>query len=584
MKTEKKSIFDYLSKNSFLIPMYQRAYVWDEDECEQLWNDVYHFYKNKDSDEEYFLGSIVMYKENHRLNLIDGQQRTTTFSLFIRALFEKARRLRNIDNLKKDLAACLWDIDLIRGDINFSQIHLQSQVATEFDNQALNKILSDKMTIESDIKKQSLCEKNYLYFKEKIDNLSKDEPNEWFNFCICFLHSCIVLPIECDGQDNALKIFNTINNRGTSLSVSDIFKGIIFQSKNQSERLRFAASWKDLESEIQNSIYLRKENIDFLFAQYEHILRAYHNEIDTVIPSTLDFWTKKDKLNSKKKKVNFAANDNLLIKDETFTFIQKLGIFWCDPYVYLTPKARKYFHILTTFQNKLWQMVVSMCFYELEKCKAKEDIFEVILPQVVSYCALGYIYSKGGGGGLFWGFMRANVLIKDGQIAKIFEPSLNFPTLKMPSLDHFIEFSKKAIPKQIRFILSINALLYSDNQEWEWNKNGKNYSVHSSEIEHILPKKWQNTNYCGWNEDEAKEFLEHIGNKILIEKKLNLLAGNDYFKHKKETYKHSNFLEVKNLGNCAKYDWTKEDILERNREIYERIKNFIEENLKPETK
>lgn len=44
MRAERKSIFDYLSKNKFLIPMYQRNYVWGEDECEQLWEDVYHFF------------------------------------------------------------------------------------------------------------------------------------------------------------------------------------------------------------------------------------------------------------------------------------------------------------------------------------------------------------------------------------------------------------------------------------------------------------------------------------------------------------------------------------------------------------
>ncbi|WP_236846998.1 DUF262 domain-containing protein [Campylobacter devanensis] len=51
--------------------MYQRNYVWSEDECEQLWEDVYNFFENKE-DEEYFLGSVVIYKENGKQNIIDG--------------------------------------------------------------------------------------------------------------------------------------------------------------------------------------------------------------------------------------------------------------------------------------------------------------------------------------------------------------------------------------------------------------------------------------------------------------------------------------------------------------------------------
>lgn len=125
MRAERKSIFDYLSKNKFLIPMYQRNYVWGEDECEQLWEDVYHFFKNKDEnqDEEYFLGSVVIYKENGRQNIIDGQQRTTTLNLLIRALYEKARGQDGIDKLKSDLASCLWDSDSLTGNIDFEKTH-----------------------------------------------------------------------------------------------------------------------------------------------------------------------------------------------------------------------------------------------------------------------------------------------------------------------------------------------------------------------------------------------------------------------------------------------------------------------------
>lgn len=90
MKTERKSVLEYLSKNKFLIPIYQRKYTWEIDECEQLWDDIRNFFENKDDDEEYFLGSIVMYKDKGKQNIIDGQQRTTTLSLLIKALYDKA--------------------------------------------------------------------------------------------------------------------------------------------------------------------------------------------------------------------------------------------------------------------------------------------------------------------------------------------------------------------------------------------------------------------------------------------------------------------------------------------------------------
>lgn len=560
MRAERKSIFEYLSKNKFLIPMYQRNYVWSEDQCEQLWEDVYNFFENKEEDEEYFLGSVVIYKENGKQNIIDGQQRTTTLCLFIRALYEKARGQNGIDKLKGNLASCLWDINSLTGNINFDEAHFKSEVATDLDNQSLENIFKDNLIIDKESKKLSLYEKNFILFQNKIDELAKDKPTEWFNFCLCLLQNCVILPIECDGRDKALRIFNTLNNRGVSLSPADIFKGLIFTNKNDKDRMEFAKEWKTLENQIQNSSYLKKEDISFLFTQYEHIIRAQYSEVDTVIPGVLEFWTKKDKENSKNKKANFAANEDLLNKEETFEFIKQLGEFWCNPYNYLNPQAQKYFAILNTFQNRLWQMVVSVCFYEYKKNK-NSDIFDIILPQLVAYNALGLIYGKGGSSGLFWGLMKANVnIIKENKRINIFEPSINLPDLKIPSLENFIDFSKKARPQQIRYILALYAIMYNQNQVMEWNKDNKNYSLVKAEIEHIFPRNWQNTNYNGWDEKEAQEYLEQIGNKMFLEKKLNIQAGNGYFNKKKEIYKDSYFIEARDLAAGSQKDWLKCDI------------------------
>lgn len=395
------------------------------------------------------------------------------------------------------------------------------------------------------------------------------------------LNSCILLPIECDGQENALRIFTTLNNRGVSLSTADIFKGMIYKSKqDDGKRLHFAKEWKELESKISNSKYLNKEDIGFLFAQYEHILRAEYNEVDTVIPSVLDFFTKKDKANAKKKKVNFAANNDLLSKDETFEIVKNLAEFWCEPTLYFSMNAKKHFDILNIYQNKLWQMVLSQAFYIHKPQKIEDDlfsqknIFDEILPQIVAYLGIALLYGKGGNSGIFWGLMKANVNIKDKK-KKIFEKSLNLPSLEMPKLEYFTDSTSKMIPKQVRYLLAINTLQYDKEQNWEWNIKGKNYKATSADIEHILPKKWQNTNYQVWNKKEADIYLEQIGNKMLLEKKLNIECGNGYFGKKKENYKDSAFSEARNLAHYPKNDWLKDDIEKRNEEIYDRLKTFF---------
>ncbi|WP_255302556.1 DUF262 domain-containing protein [Campylobacter helveticus] len=125
LRAETNSVLNYLSKNRFLIPMYQRNYVWGEDECEQLWDDIYHFYKNKEEDDRYFLGSMVIYEEDKLQNIIDGQQRTTTLLLLIRAIYEKAKNQEKgeVAKLKDNLADCLWDTHRRTGEI-FTTKHI----------------------------------------------------------------------------------------------------------------------------------------------------------------------------------------------------------------------------------------------------------------------------------------------------------------------------------------------------------------------------------------------------------------------------------------------------------------------------
>lgn len=577
LRAEANTIADYLSKNHFLIPMYQRNYVWGEDECGQLWDDIYHFYKNKTDDDEYFLGSMVIYAENKVQNIIDGQQRTTTLLLLIRALYEKAKgqKKENVDKLKDSLADCLWDTHRRTGEIFYEKTHLKSEVATDKDSEKLENLFKDEIKIDEKDKKLSLYEKNYLYFKRKIDDLALNEPVEWFGFCECLLDNCVILPIECSERDKALRIFNTLNNRGISLSTADILKGIIYANKREDEKFLFAKEWQNLESLLQDSNYLKKEDVGFLFEQYEHIIRALHEELDTVVPTVLDFWTKKDKLNSKKKNVNFAANEDLLTQKESFEFIKKLGDFWANPYDFLDEQGKKYFAILNMFPNKLWRMVVSMCFYEAHKNKESlKELLDTILPQIASYCALGLFWGKGGGAGLFWGFMKANINLKNKKREKIFEKSLNLPTLKMPSLENFIDFSQKTIPKNMRYVLAFYALIYDEKQIFWWNSANKNFSFNLLEIEHILPRKWQD-NYYQLEEDEVKNLVEQIGNKILIEKKLNISASNEFFAKKKEHYATSFCAEVKALSKSSKKEWSFKDIKERNRQIYAEFGEFF---------
>lgn len=83
------------------------------------------------------------------------------------------------------------------------------------------------------------------------------------------------------------------------------------------------------------------------------------------------------------------------------------------------------------------------------------------------------------------------------------------------------------------------------------------------EIEHIFPQKWQ-TNYFDEVPDNIiKEQIEHIGNKLPIEKKLNITAGNGYFEKKKKEYLKSKIIVSKTMGETEAAEWNMESIMKR---------------------
>ena len=92
-------ISEYLElgeKEIFQIPEYQRAYSWGTVQCDKLWQDIEAFIESG-AEDPYFFGTIIIdCSHENQLNLIDGQQRTTTFLLILKALHLKIKNAQDI--------------------------------------------------------------------------------------------------------------------------------------------------------------------------------------------------------------------------------------------------------------------------------------------------------------------------------------------------------------------------------------------------------------------------------------------------------------------------------------------------------
>lgn len=136
-------------------------------------------------------------------------------------------------------------------------------------------------------------------------------------------------------------------------------------------------------------------------------------------------------------------------------------------------------------------------------------------------------------------------------------PTFEFKSVDLTQLEPYIQNPNR---NAVRMLLKTLAYEHQDDllpAKWE--------------IEHIFPQKWQ-TNYFPDEPDATiKEKIEHIGNKLPFEKKLNIVAGNGYFGKKKKEYTASKIVITKAMGTSDVMDWNLESITKRDIRVSDEV-------------
>ena len=260
LNVDQKTINELVSdtKADFLIPDYQRPYAWSEEQCLTLWNDIFDFafpgadYSKFDKDsDEYFLGPIVTFKNaNKQQEIIDGQQRLTTLMLLLRAFYSLFGYMQD-DNAKRTREAiekCIWKTDEF-GRPDTGKLKIDSEVATDNDKEEFLTILR---TGEVKKEQKSTYAQNYRFFQKQIDEFLHKYPAFFAYLPQRIMNNCILLPIEAESQDTALRIFSTLNDRGLPLSDSDIFKAQFYKFyTGKGQKDQFIQRWKALEEKTE---------------------------------------------------------------------------------------------------------------------------------------------------------------------------------------------------------------------------------------------------------------------------------------------------------------------------------------------
>ena len=571
LNVDQKTIILLLSdkKSDFLIPDYQRPYAWKETQCQTLWDDLVSFaFPDNNSDkfdinDEYFLGSIVTFEnEDKKKEVIDGQQRLTTLMLLLRAFYDKFGNMQDENSLKikNRISQCLWKTNEF-GDADLDVLKITSEVAMDDDkNEFLNILKTGK--IEKNYK--SNYAKNYCFFQEKINIFLNEYPSYFVYLPARILNNCIFLPIEAESQDTALRIFSTLNDRGLPLSDADIFKAQLYKFYNsKNEREEFIESWKELETICSKIFSSQNTPMDELFTRYMYFMRANQGIKSSTTEALRKFY--------EKDKYSLLKNENTLLN------LRVLADFWNDVYNQredkFSKKVLKKLFILNYAPNSMWHYFLSVYFLKNrdENNLLEEEKLDEFLTRIIAFI-WSYAFVKPGVNALRTPVYAEMVNIVEGKEISFSEFKIEKETLKS-IMNHFEFNNGRPITKSM---LTWWIFSFEDQEIPLLTTN--------FEIEHIFAKKRQENDKTLTNIKN----LESLGNKSLLESRINIRASDYKFDDKIKYYRGfvndkginkegTMIAELKEIKN--KYStFSENDIEFRNQEIINKFISFVEGN------
>ena len=553
------------NKTDFLIPDYQRPYAWGNEECGTLWEDIFEFAipdadatKFRSDKDEYFLGPIVTFQNGERqLEIIDGQQRLTTLMLLLRAFYDYFANMQDQNSIqtREAIGKCIWKTDEF-GNPDKQTLKINSEVATDNDKDEFLSILRTGITNDRQKSRYAL---NFRFFQEKIQDFLNKFPTYFSYLPIRILNNCILLPIEAESQDTALRIFSTLNDRGLPLSDSDIFKAQFYKYySGKGKKDVFIDQWKKLEERCGQIFQPKKGTpLDEIFTRYMYFVRAKRGNKNTTTEALRKF---------------YEQNGYSLLKEEqTFEDLKNLADFWNDvanqDRERFSERVLRRLFVLNYAPNGMWTYFVSVYYmqHKNEDFLNNDEAFYLFLDKMTAFI-WAYSIFRPGVNSLRTPLYQEMINIVNN--ASVDFKDFKFDEEELHNLMHAYDFfNQRPITKSMLAWWAFN----DDSQEL--------LNIYTPfDIEHVYAR-----NRASHEGITDTRLLEKLGNKSLLEKRINIRASDYKFEDKKKYYQGftnaqgvvkngTGICELQKMAECQS-DFTEEDILTRHNSI---IDGFIE--------
>lgn len=274
MKGSEAKLVAYMdgSDKRFIIPVYQRNYDWQTENCKQLYNDLIKVVKNKRK--THFFGSIVSVHNDGEFNeylVIDGQQRLTTVSLLFLAMYNLMEN-GLLKPTKENLAEKIYKTYLVdQWQNDDTRIKLKP---VKNDREAFGKLFKE----ESEHIPDSNLTINYNYFYSRIqkEEITLDELFD-------AIGRLEIINITLNQEDNPQLIFESLNSTGLALSEGDKIRNFILMGLSPKQQNDFYERyWNKIEI---NTDY----NVSFFIRDYLSIKQQLIPAINKVYFKFKDF-------------------------------------------------------------------------------------------------------------------------------------------------------------------------------------------------------------------------------------------------------------------------------------------------------
>lgn len=289
----------------FIVPDYQREYVWQSEiHVSRFLQDISDEFKmGAKVQSNYFIGSaIIVERDDKAFDVVDGQQRLTTIVITLCSIRNLLKDLvtadANLIRVKDELLKIVNDL-LYKYDIatqrHTARLTLQYTESKDYLYRLiLGEEFIDKVT-PSIKRMMDAYSTIYDHFKE----LELNDPKLLLDFVSYFLINVELVLIKPDDLGSALKIFETINQRGVGLNAMDLLKNLLFSHAKEDEFKTIKDTWKDMLHNLERS---REGDKPLRFLRY-FLISRYHNGIIRE-DKIYEWMTSNDGINT----INYKAN------------------------------------------------------------------------------------------------------------------------------------------------------------------------------------------------------------------------------------------------------------------------------------